>query len=146
MSNLVNISRPSPAQISDPPQPWWRPWAPWAGAVAAASLAGAAVVYFLGPPDLGPLNDIALTDTSASFNLENLPQWLFFSTDGMELYYLIGASGLAGLTTLLAIKRALRPKPDKPVAAPRQAALPQVEHKIGDKAEDRRFHGGPIRN
>jgi hypothetical protein len=146
MANLANFRRESLAPVPGEPPAWWRPWAPYAGAVVAAALAGTAVVGLMGAPDLGPLNDISLTDTSASFNLENLPEWLFFGTHGMELYYLIGACGIAGLAAAVGIKRALRPRREELDASPRSGPQALVEHRIGDKAEDRRFHGGPIRN
>jgi len=146
MTPVTNTYRPSQVLPQDIPPPWWRPLLPYAGALVAAGLGGTAVILVMGPPDLGPLKDIALTDSIFSFNLEHLSQWLFFSTDGLELYYLIGVAGFAGLAALAGIKRALRRTPlEAPVAArPEQQAA--VQHVIGDKAGARRHHGGPIRN
>lgn len=147
MAAVSNAPRQSPILPQDIPVPWWLPLLPYAGALVAAGLAGATVLLVMGPPDLGPLKDIALTDNVFSFNLENLPQWLFFSTDGLELYYLIGISGLAGLAALVGIKRALRRKPMDAIAPPARAGKQaEVQHVIGDKAGARRHLGGPIRN
>ena len=146
MTAVSNSYRPSPVLPQDIPVPWWLPLLPYAGALVAAGLAGTGVILVMGMPDLGPLKDISLTDNVFSFNLENLPNWLFFSTDGVELYYLIGISGLAGLAALAGIKRALRRKPDVLAGQPHTDQQAAVQHMIGDKAGARRHHGGPIRN